>query len=141
MSRAFNSPGFAVRAILNRVCLRTEFSEMIQLSKSLHAWKTQGFKDILKHELEQLEVQVLPLQQGLSQSSYATDSKFQVMIISVVEEPEFIRAKTGVFYTGLIPGCSCADDPTPVSEYSEYCELQFDISKKTAEAMVTLLLE
>lgn len=112
---------------------------MIQLSKSLHAWKTQGFKDTLKHELEQLEVQVLPLQQGLSQSSYATDSKFQVMIISVVEEPEFIRAKTGVFYTGLIPGCSCADDPTPVSEYSEYCELQFDISKKTAEATVTLL--
>jgi len=114
---------------------------MIQLSRSLQAWKTPGFKDTLKQELEELAVEVLPLQQGLSQSSYAADSKFQVMIISVAEHPDFIQAKTGIFYAGLIPGCSCADDPTPVSEYSEYCELQFDISKSTAEAAVILLSE
>ncbi|MEJ2554072.1 MAG: hypothetical protein P8079_08700 [Gammaproteobacteria bacterium] len=81
----------------------------------------------------------LPLQQGLSQSSYAAEGGFQVMIISVAEGPGFIRAKTGIFYAGLIPGCCCTDDPTPASEYSEYCELQFDISKKTAETTVMLL--
>lgn len=114
---------------------------MIQLMKSLNAWKTPGFKDILKDELEQLGGVVLPLQQGLSHSSYAVEGKFHVMIIDVSEEPDFIRAKTGIFYTGLIPGCSCADDPTPVTEYSEYCEVRFDISKKTAATTVTLLPE
>jgi hypothetical protein len=114
---------------------------MIQLSKSLQAWKTPDFNKILKAEIEELEVEALPLQQGLSQSSYAADSKFQVIIIGVAEDPEFIRATTGIFYTGLIPGCSCADDPTPVSEYFEYCELQFNISKRTAEVAVILMSE
>lgn len=112
---------------------------MLRLAKSLRAWKTPQFKDVLKEELECLDMLELPLQQGLSQSSYACDDGFQVMIISIGEEPEIIRAKTGVFYAGLIPGCSCADDPTPTAEYSEYCEMQFDINKKTADTTVMLL--
>jgi hypothetical protein len=112
---------------------------MIQLTRSLQAWETPCFKDILREEIEQLDTMALPLQQALSQSSYAVDGEFHVMIISVSEGSGFIRAKTGIFYSGLIPGCSCADDPTPVSEYSEYCEVQFDISKKTADTTVKLL--
>ena len=114
---------------------------MIQLSKSLNAWQTPGFNDILKDELECLDVEALPLQQGLSHSSYATDGAFHVIIISASELTEIVRVKTGIFFTGLIPGCSCADDPTPVTEYSEYCEVQFDISKETADTSVTLLRE
>ena len=83
----------------------------------------------------------LPLQQGLSQSSYAAEGAFHVIIISVLEQNELIRVKTGIFFTGLIPGCSCADDPTPVTEYSEYCEVQFDINKLTADTTVELLTE
>ena len=112
---------------------------MIRLAKSLNAWKTPDFNNVLKSELEQLKVAELPLQQALTHSSFATESKFNVMIISVSEEPERIRAKAGIFYTGIIPGCSCANDPTPETEYSEYCEVQFDISKRTAETFVTLL--
>lgn len=114
-------------------------STMLRLVKSLSAWATPRFTDVLKEELESLDALTLPLQQGLSQSSYAAEDEFQVMIISVAEGPGFIRAKTGVFYGGLIPGCSCSDDPTPASEYSEYCELQVDISKATAETTVMLL--
>ena len=57
----------------------------------------------------------------------------------LVAELEHIRAKAGIFYTGIIPGCSCANDPTPETEYSEYCEVLFDINKRTAETLVTLL--
>jgi len=112
---------------------------MIQLRESLKAWKTPVFKNILKGELEAIDVAALPLQQGLAHSSYALEDKFQVMIISVSEDSEMIRAKTGIFYSGLIPGCSCADDPTPVTEYSEYCEVSFVINKITADTTVTLL--
>ena len=94
---------------------------MIRLTKSLNAWGTPDFEDILKAEIEQLGAEQLPLQQGLSTSSYALDDKLNVRIISVSEEASFIRAKVGIFYSGITPGCSCADDPTPVEEQVEYC--------------------
>jgi len=114
---------------------------MIQLTESLKAWQTPDFTRILKEELEGLAVTALPLQQGLAHSSYALEEKFQVMIIAVSEESDFILAKAGIFYSGLIPGCSCADDPTPITEYPEYCEVSFDIDKVSAVTTVNLLSE
>ena len=112
---------------------------MIRLMKSKEAWGTPDFISTLKHELEHLDVKTLPLQQCLLQSSFAIEDAFNVIVISVTEEAAFIRAKAGIFFSGLIPGCSCADDPTPISEYSEYCELQLDINKTTAATTVTIL--
>ncbi|MHB0973597.1 MAG: hypothetical protein ACYC0P_05060 [Thiobacillus sp.] len=114
---------------------------MNRLPKSLHAWNTPAFRDVLKREIEQLDAATLPLQQGLSSSSHVTDRPFQAMIISVGEDAGLIRAKAGIFYTGVIAGCSCADDPTPIDEQTEYCVVQFDIDRTTAETTVTLLAE
>ncbi|MCI0506517.1 MAG: hypothetical protein L0Z73_10460 [Gammaproteobacteria bacterium] len=114
---------------------------MIQLPESINAWGTPEFNDVLKGEVEQLGVEPLPLQQGLSASNYALNNKITVMIINVSELSGLIRVKAGIFYSGIIAGCSCADDPTPVGENSEYCEVQIDINKETAEATVTLLME
>ena len=114
---------------------------MIRLTKSLNAWGSPDFEDILKAEIEQLGADQLPLQQGLSTSSYALDDNLNVRIISVSEEANFIRAKVGIFYSGMTPGCSCADDPTPVEEQVEYCVVQIDINKITAETTVILLAE
>ncbi len=114
---------------------------MIRLTRSLNAWGTPGFEAILKAEIEQLGADQLPLQQGLSTSSYAQDDKLNVRIISVSGEAGFIRAKAGIFYAGIIAGCNCADDPTPVEEQNEYCEVQLDIDKMTAETTVALLPE
>jgi hypothetical protein len=70
-----------------------------------------------------------------------TDSPFQALIISVREDAGVIRVKAGMFYTGVIAGCSCADDPTPIDELTEYCVVQFDIDRATAATTVTLLAE
>lgn len=112
---------------------------MIKLARTLAAWNTANFKDTLKGEIEQLAAEVLPLQQGLSQSSYVSNDNITAMILTVTEEPGLIRIKTGIFYSGLIPGCNCADDPTPEEKYTEHCELQFDIDKITAETTITFL--
>ena len=111
---------------------------MITLYKALNAWQSPDFENILKHEIEQLDANLLPLQQGLSQSNYAKTDKFSIMILNVSEIIDSIEVKAGVFYTGLITGCSCADDPTPDSEYTEYCEVLFKIDKDTAETAVKL---
>ena len=112
---------------------------MIQLPKVLNAWNTPAFEGILKQELECIDGKLLPLQQGLSHSSYANEDNFTVIILGVSDETASIRVKTGIFYTGLIPGCNCSDDPSPDNEISEYCEVEFDINKKTAETRVSLL--
>jgi hypothetical protein len=38
-------------------------------------------------------------------------------------------------------GCSCADDPTPDSKNNEYCVVQLDIDKTTAETTIDLVTE
>jgi hypothetical protein len=112
---------------------------MIKLAKSLNAWGTPGFNNILKREIESLDAKYLPLQQGLSYSSHATNSDFNIMIISAHEDDSFLHVKAGVFYSGVIAGCSCADDPTPIPEQSEYCEILLDIMKISAQTRITLL--
>ncbi|MDP2430905.1 MAG: hypothetical protein Q8O33_02630 [Pseudomonadota bacterium] len=114
---------------------------MIQLSKALSAWPSPEFEAVMKQEIECLDADLLPLQQGLSQSSHARSDKLSARIISVVEETDCLRVKAGLFYTGIIAGCSCADDPTPVDEINEYCEVRFDIDKQSAETRVVLLAD
>ena len=114
---------------------------MIRLAKALNAWGTPDFIGTLKNEIEQMDAEQLPLQQGLTTSSHVIDNKHNVMILNVSEDADIIHVKAGIFYAGIIAGCSCADDPTPVNEHSEYCEVRFDINKMTAETTVALLGE
>lgn len=113
----------------------------IRLLHSLRAWGTSVFEAVLKQEIEQLDAAELPLQQGLARSSHVTERPFQAMLISASEDAGLLRVKTGIFYTGIIAGCSCADDPTPIDELNEYCVVQFDIDTTTAATTVTLLAE
>jgi hypothetical protein len=114
---------------------------MIRLTNTLRAWGTPDFESALKRELEQADALQLPLQLGLSASSHVVDGHFSVMIIRVAEDRGSIRVKAGIFYSGIVAGCSCADDPTPINEQSEYCVVQLDIDKATAETTVALLGE
>ena len=113
----------------------------MKLGRVVDAWGTPAFRGVLKAALEQLSVEQLPLQQGLSQSSYACDDNIKVVIISVSEASGIIRATADIFYTGVIPGCSGADDPAPVDEYAGHCEVQIEINMQTAGTIVSLLPE
>jgi len=112
---------------------------MFTLSESLKAWGSDGFRDALKNEIAQLDVEQLPLQQGLIHSSHAVYDNPGVVILSVKEHEGFVRVKAGVFYSGITSGCSCADDPAPIDVVPEYCELQLDINKATGKVNVSLL--
>jgi hypothetical protein len=107
----------------------------------LQAWGTPAFRDTLKAEIACLGPADLPLQQGLAGSSYATDTPPQAVILSATDEGDCLRVKAGLFYAGIIAGCSCADDPTPVDEQTEYCEVLLEIDKASGETKVTLLQE
>ena len=111
----------------------------MKLTKALTSYNDPEFKNILKHEIQNISPDLLPLQQGLSLSSYVGKSAFSVVILNFTEGNNVITVKAGIFYTGIIAGCSCSDDPSPTDEQTEYCELQFDINKNTAVTTVILL--
>lgn len=112
---------------------------MIYLKRSLSAWGAPNFNDQFKAEIERLNADELPLQDGLSLSSSVSNEPFRVMVIATTEEPGFHCVKAGIFYSGIIAGCNCSDDPTPVDVQPEYCEVQLRIDEETAATTVTLL--
>lgn len=109
---------------------------MIRLDKSLRVWGTADFEAVLKQELAQ-SADHLPLQQGLTIGNYVTDDPVTVAINSIAETKDAICIRAGIFYQSVMSGCSCADDPTPVSESSEYCEVQLEIDKNTAATVIS----
>ncbi len=112
---------------------------MIKLIRALEAWGAPDFENVLQGEIQKIEPELRPLQEGLSQSSYVSDADISVLILNVTETTEEILVKAGIFYAGVIAGSCCADDPTPMSEQTEYCEVQFNINILTAETTVALL--
>lgn len=112
---------------------------MIKLTNALKTWGTADFETALQKEIQKLNAGQLPLQAGLSHSSYVSDSKFSVLILKVSETTNDIIVRSGICYAGFIAGSCCVDDPTPMSELTEYCEVQFAINKLTGESTVVLL--
>ncbi len=110
---------------------------MIRLDKSLLVGGTPDFANVLKQEIAQLGADHLPLQQGLIHGNYVTTDPISVMIIGVAETGNAIRIRAGIFYQGVMGGCSCADDPSPASASNEYCEVQLDIDKTTAMTTIS----
>ncbi|MES9812827.1 MAG: hypothetical protein ABW161_16615 [Candidatus Thiodiazotropha sp.] len=114
---------------------------MIHLPKARDAWNSPGFDQALKDELEAIDGDQLPLQQGLSLSSMVSSEPFGAIVIDSEEYTAFIRCRVSIIYAGIIAGCSCADDPTPLDTQTEYCELLLEIDKGTAETRVKLIDE
>lgn len=114
---------------------------MIRLDKALRAWGSPDFKTILKHDIESMDAELLPLQQGLTIGNYVIANQHTAMINSASEAGNLICVTAGIFYQSVISGCSCADDPTPVNENNEYCVMRLDIDKVTAATAVSLVME
>ncbi len=112
---------------------------MFYLNQSLQAWNSDDFNNVIKKELCSINSDLLPLQQGLRQSSYAIGKNLSVSVLNADSDDNYILVKAGLFYTGIISGCNCADDPTPIDEINEYCEVLLRINIKTAETTVTLI--
>lgn len=111
---------------------------IFKLNKILLAINTPNFKLILKNEIQSIDPNLLPLQQGLSLSSYVSSTPFNAIILKVIDNSDSLKIKAGIFYTGIIASCSCSDDPSPTDEQNEYCEILFSIDKKTAETDIQL---
>lgn len=112
---------------------------MINLKEIINAWGTPAFESNLKSEVEKMGVDKLPLQKGLSSSNIALDDNLKVIILNSSPLENNILIKAGIFYTGIVAGCNCSDDPSPIDVENEYCEVLLDINKKSGDTTVKLL--
>ena len=110
------------------------------LNESLQAWGAADFETVFKAELAR-QRDALPLQQGLAHGSSVADSPVTVLFQRATEAAGALRMKAGIFYEGLLGGCACANDPTPESPATEYCEVEVEIDRATGAAQVRLVDE
>ena len=103
------------------------------------AWATPDFQTILKEEVEGLDAALLPLDAALTRGSHVSARRVGARVLRAEATPERIEVKLGLFFTTLIAGCACADDPTPEDDLTEYCEVWMRIDRRTAETEVALV--
>ncbi len=113
----------------------------INLLAELKVWGTAEFANQLKATLEKMSVTQLPLQRALSFSNIALDTNIKAILLATAENENQLLVKVGLFYTGLVSGCHCADDPSPMEEQNEYCEVQLNIDKHSGDASIELLAD
>ncbi|MDX8385509.1 MAG: hypothetical protein R8M11_03215 [Gallionella sp.] len=110
---------------------------MIRLVETLKMWGTHEFDHAFKRELAKYP-EALPLHQALLIGNYVADTPITVTVVNSFETQDSVHVSVGIFFQSVISGCNCADDPSPVSENSEYCELLIEIGKLTAETKIVL---
>ena len=112
---------------------------MIELSDSLAAWSGNDFATVFKREVAMLSLDQLPLQQALTSGSVASKENLQITINRSRQLQGKLVVDAGIFYSSIIAGCNCADDPTPADLINEYCELRFSIDLDSAETRISIL--
>lgn len=108
------------------------------LAESLKHWNTASFKDTFKSELLSLDTTVLPLHLATNQGGHVNYSSIGLTILSTSEDENLVNVKTGIFFTEIVGGCNCDDDP---SESNNYCILLININKFTSACTFSLLAE
>ena len=104
---------------------------MTRLPQSLRQWGQPDFEQTLKQELQLLESGQLPLHQAVTEGGLVDASPIEATINRSEDDGAHIKIKAGIFFTELVPSCSCGDEPQtkPV-----YCDITIIIDKHSAKA-------
>jgi hypothetical protein len=102
---------------------------MSRLPRSLIAWGTPAFVSILKSELEALPAGSLPLDDATTQGGRVDGEGITVTVLQAADAGDAIHARVKVFFTEVVGGCSCGDEPMRIPAH---CALRVEITKADA---------
>ena len=71
----------------------------------------QALADCLRSALASLPSGSLPLQAACEQGGLVDDSDISVSVLGITRTREATVARVGVFFTEVVGGCNCHDDP------------------------------
>lgn len=115
----------------------TGVGESAVFTKSLREWGGDGFVRTLKQEIESLPPGTLPLHDGVTQGGRVDDAALTATVLRAGDSGDLLLADVGIFFTEVVAGCSCGDEPMALNAY---CELQVSIDRRTARAAFRLLV-
>ena len=104
------------------------------LPNSLAAWESPRFSEIFCEEVAALPASVLRLEKALLRGSHVLPEPPQVMLLNAAGDERTLQLRAGIFFASVLAGCNCADDPGPMDEYQEYCQVTFLLDRVTAVA-------
>ncbi len=113
-------------------------SDTLHLPELVAAWDRPDFDTVLAARLAALGQPALPLQAGLRHGNYALDAPLSVVPLRRERRGDRLWLRARLFYTSVIAGCSCADDPTPVDTLTESCEIELSLDPASGAAQITL---
>jgi hypothetical protein len=111
---------------------------MPRFPKSLAAWQSNDFARALKDEIEAMEAGALPLDEGTAHGGFVDDADITAVPFTSTDDEDSVIADVGIFFSEIIAGCSCGDEPETVDVY---CRLRIRIDKASAEAEVSVVLD
>jgi hypothetical protein len=106
----------------------------INLECCLSACGEQGLARALASALEALPPGALPLRECCNQGGWVDDSALAFSVLELRPDPLCIEARVGVFFTELVGGCNCHDDPAQVNAYGVF-EVRIDRISGLAEVV------
>lgn len=95
-----------------------------KLRTCLRSTDDQQLKRQLALALAELPAEQLPLQDGCTQGGMIDASDLAVSVLDVQQSPGRLSARVGVFFTEVVGGCNCHDDP---GRSNAYCVLEVGV--------------
>jgi len=102
----------------------------------MHYWETDDFPDALLRDLQGLQPDALLLHKVGDWGGPRDSDSFTITILKITDDRQQVHVRVSVFFTEIIAGCSCGDEPTPINGY---CELLMSINKSTAETHIEIV--
>ena len=93
---------------------------MTNLSHIIKKWHQPNFPGLCKQALEALPSGTLPLEKATTQGGMVDDSNISICILNHRQNEDHFTIKFGVFFTEVIGGCNCHDDPLEANAYGEF---------------------
>ena len=90
---------------------------VFKLVDSVGAFGTPTFAEVLRRELLGLPDGVLPIPG--EQGGLIDPESLGLTLLSSCADAERIEVVVGVFFTEIVGGCSCGDEPFEVNSYTE----------------------
>ena len=109
---------------------------MLNLYDALAFRDAREFSMQLKHAIEALDASLMPLHRCVSQGGQVDASNMAVTVLGVTTVEDEICARIGVFFTEVVGGCSCGDEPF---ESPVYCELGLTINRQSGDAVFNVI--
>jgi hypothetical protein len=104
-----------------------------KLVESVGAFETSAFVEVLRRELLALPYGVLPV--AGEQGGLIDPASLGLTLLSSRADAERIEVAVGMFFTEIVGGCSCGDEPFSVNRYME---LMLRIERTDGGAVVLL---